>query len=231
MVRGYPVPYDRCVAGDPRDRQEATGRGGRHGLARPRSLGDLGGGRDREAAVVCPALRRRRRAGGHGRRRSRRSATSTSWSVSPDRARPTSGASPTCRRRSSERSCPPRTWNGGWTCCVPPGPTSTTWPRTFPRSFALGNVPPVAPAIRSSATCTSASPTRCRARSRSGHRSTSRPRRWAWSPHRKAYLEAIRAYNAEGKPARSWPIQFLIRRTGHHAMDHAWEMEDRDLTA
>lgn len=40
--------------------------------------------------------------------------------------------------------------------------------------------------------------------------------------------EAIRAYNAEGKPARTWPIQFLIRRTAHHVMDHAWEIEDRD---
>jgi hypothetical protein len=49
--------------------------------------------------------------------------------------------------------------------------------------------------------------------------------------HRQAYLAAIRAYNTEGKPARSWPIQFLIRRTAHHVMDHAWEMEDRDLTA
>jgi len=48
--------------------------------------------------------------------------------------------------------------------------------------------------------------------------------------HRQAYLDAIRAYNAEGKPARSWPIQFLIRRTAHHVMDHAWELEDRDLT-
>ncbi|HEX4896779.1 MAG TPA: hypothetical protein VFV53_00310, partial [Candidatus Limnocylindrales bacterium] len=47
--------------------------------------------------------------------------------------------------------------------------------------------------------------------------------------HRRAYLDAIRAYNAEGRPARSWPIQFLIRRTAHHVMDHAWEMEDRDL--
>jgi hypothetical protein len=46
--------------------------------------------------------------------------------------------------------------------------------------------------------------------------------------HRGAYLDAIRAYNAEGKPARSWPLQFLIRRTAHHVMDHAWEMEDRD---
>ena len=46
--------------------------------------------------------------------------------------------------------------------------------------------------------------------------------------HRQAYLDAIRAYNAQGKAARSWPIQFLVRRTAHHAMDHAWEMEDRD---
>ncbi len=45
--------------------------------------------------------------------------------------------------------------------------------------------------------------------------------------HRQAYLEAIRAYNAEGRPARTWPIQFLIRRTAHHVMDHAWELEDR----
>jgi len=48
--------------------------------------------------------------------------------------------------------------------------------------------------------------------------------------HRQQYLDAIRAYNAEGKPARTWPIQFLVRRTAHHVMDHAWEMEDRDLS-
>jgi hypothetical protein len=46
--------------------------------------------------------------------------------------------------------------------------------------------------------------------------------------HRREYLEAIRAYNGDRKPARTWPIQFLIRRTAHHVMDHAWEMEDRD---
>jgi hypothetical protein len=45
--------------------------------------------------------------------------------------------------------------------------------------------------------------------------------------HRQEYLDAIRAYNAEGKAARTWPIQFLVRRTAHHVMDHAWEMEDR----
>jgi hypothetical protein len=48
--------------------------------------------------------------------------------------------------------------------------------------------------------------------------------------HRQAYLEAIRAYDTDGKSARSWPIQFLVRRTSHHVMDHTWEMEDRDLT-
>jgi hypothetical protein len=47
--------------------------------------------------------------------------------------------------------------------------------------------------------------------------------------HRAEYLDAFRAYNAEGRPARTWPIQFLIRRTAHHVMDHAWELEDRDL--
>ena len=49
--------------------------------------------------------------------------------------------------------------------------------------------------------------------------------------HRVAYLDAFRTYNADGKPARSWSIQFLIRRTGQHVMDHAWELEDRDLSA
>lgn len=45
--------------------------------------------------------------------------------------------------------------------------------------------------------------------------------------HRRAYLDAIRAYNGGGRPARTWPIQFLVRRTAHHVMDHAWEIEDR----
>ncbi|MDP9271842.1 MAG: hypothetical protein M3P14_12895 [Chloroflexota bacterium] len=51
------------------------------------------------------------------------------------------------------------------------------------------------------------------------------------SAYRHEYIDAIRAYNAEGKPARTWPIQFLIRRTAHHALDHAWEMEDKDLSS
>ena len=49
--------------------------------------------------------------------------------------------------------------------------------------------------------------------------------------HRAAYLDALRAYNADGRPARTWPIQFLIRRTAHHVMDHAWEIQDREPSA
>ena len=48
--------------------------------------------------------------------------------------------------------------------------------------------------------------------------------------HLREYLDAIRSYNAERQPARTRPIQFLVRRTADHAMDHAWEMEDRDRT-
>ena len=45
---------------------------------------------------------------------------------------------------------------------------------------------------------------------------------------RKRYVAAIREYHAEGRLARRWPLRFLIRRTTQHALDHAWELEDRD---
>ena len=45
---------------------------------------------------------------------------------------------------------------------------------------------------------------------------------------RRRYVAAIREYHVEGRPARRWPLRFLIRRTAQHAMDHAWELEDRD---
>jgi hypothetical protein len=50
------------------------------------------------------------------------------------------------------------------------------------------------------------------------------------SAHRDAYCKAIRAYHAAGKMARTWPLRYLIRHTAYHTMDHAWEMEDKDLT-
>ena len=49
--------------------------------------------------------------------------------------------------------------------------------------------------------------------------------------HRAAYRDAIRAFHSEGKMARTWPLRYLIRHTAYHTMDHAWEMEDKDLTA
>jgi hypothetical protein len=49
--------------------------------------------------------------------------------------------------------------------------------------------------------------------------------------HRESYVAAMRAYNAgEGKRMRSWNLPFLIRHSAYHVMDHAWEMEDKDLT-
>lgn len=50
------------------------------------------------------------------------------------------------------------------------------------------------------------------------------------SAHRAAYCAAIRAFHSEGKMARNWPLRYLIRHTAYHTMDHAWEMEDKDLT-
>jgi hypothetical protein len=52
----------------------------------------------------------------------------------------------------------------------------------------------------------------------------------AVAAHRAAYLAAIRAHHAEGKPARTWPLRYLIRHTAFHTLDHTWEMEDKDLT-
>jgi hypothetical protein len=48
--------------------------------------------------------------------------------------------------------------------------------------------------------------------------------------HRDAYCSAIRALHSEGKMARTWPLRYLIRHTAFHTLDHAWEMEDKDLT-
>ena len=49
--------------------------------------------------------------------------------------------------------------------------------------------------------------------------------------YRDAYITAIRTFHAQGKLARTWPLRYLIRHTAFHTLDHAWEMEDKDLTA
>ncbi len=56
----------------------------------------------------------------------------------------------------------------------------------------------------------------------------------ALKAYRDAYCHAIRDYHSQGKSAgkmAKWPLRFLIRHTAFHTLDHAWEMEDKDLTA
>jgi hypothetical protein len=50
--------------------------------------------------------------------------------------------------------------------------------------------------------------------------------------HRDAYLAAMRAYNAGevARRMRSWTLPFLLRHSAYHTLDHAWEMEDKDLS-
>ncbi len=50
--------------------------------------------------------------------------------------------------------------------------------------------------------------------------------------HRQEFVAAMREHNAEGKLARgrNWTIALLLRHTAYHALDHAWEMEDKDLS-
>jgi hypothetical protein len=42
----------------------------------------------------------------------------------------------------------------------------------------------------------------------------------------------MRAYNAGevARRMRSWTLPFLVRHSAFHTLDHAWEMEDKDLT-
>jgi hypothetical protein len=52
--------------------------------------------------------------------------------------------------------------------------------------------------------------------------------------HRGAYSRAIHDYHSQGKVAgkmAKWPLRYLIRHTAFHTLDHAWEMEDKDLTS
>jgi hypothetical protein len=48
--------------------------------------------------------------------------------------------------------------------------------------------------------------------------------------HREAFCAGIRKFNARGPSAARWTVQFLVRRCAWHMLDHAWEMEDRDLS-
>ena len=53
----------------------------------------------------------------------------------------------------------------------------------------------------------------------------------AVSAHRKAVYAALPDLR-DGEPVRpkAWPARYFVRRAAWHVLDHAWEMEDKDLT-
>lgn len=48
--------------------------------------------------------------------------------------------------------------------------------------------------------------------------------------HREAVCQTIREIAADESVETKWPLRYFIRRAAWHVMDHAWEMEDKDLT-
>jgi hypothetical protein len=56
------------------------------------------------------------------------------------------------------------------------------------------------------------------------------PTRAELAVHRDRFVEAMRAWYAEGKPLGSWTIPYLLRHAAYHVLDHTWEMQDGDLT-
>lgn len=51
----------------------------------------------------------------------------------------------------------------------------------------------------------------------------------AISAHHEAIIVALREHNRNQQHPR-WPLRYVIRRAAWHVLDHAWEMEDKDLT-
>jgi hypothetical protein len=54
----------------------------------------------------------------------------------------------------------------------------------------------------------------------------------ALAPYRTDFLAAMIEYNKGAtKPMRSGNLPFLIRHSAYHTLDHAWEMQDKDLSS
>lgn len=47
--------------------------------------------------------------------------------------------------------------------------------------------------------------------------------------HREAVLAGVREANRNQLETR-WPLRYFLRRAAWHVLDHAWEMEDKDLS-
>jgi hypothetical protein len=54
----------------------------------------------------------------------------------------------------------------------------------------------------------------------------------ALARYRNDYVDAMRAYDAGEVKGHmiTWNLPFLIRHSAYHTLDHAWEMEDKDLS-
>jgi len=48
--------------------------------------------------------------------------------------------------------------------------------------------------------------------------------------HRDRFVDAMRAWYTAGRPLGRWTVPYLLRHTAYHALDHTWEMQDRDLS-
>jgi hypothetical protein len=49
--------------------------------------------------------------------------------------------------------------------------------------------------------------------------------------HRDAVIAAIQHFGASGEELpKRWPLRYFIRRMVWHTLDHAWEMQDKDLS-
>lgn len=46
---------------------------------------------------------------------------------------------------------------------------------------------------------------------------------------RPSYCDSIRRFRAPDKMTRRWPLRYLIRCRADDTLDHAWEVEDKDL--
>jgi len=48
---------------------------------------------------------------------------------------------------------------------------------------------------------------------------------------REAIVDALREHGPNGEIAgKKWPVRYTIRRMAWHVLDHAWEMQDKDLS-
>jgi hypothetical protein len=146
-------------------------------------------------------------------------------------ARPTSGASRSLPRASStNRWMTPRS-TARLSCCARAGSSSTRWRRGCPPRCARALV-----AVGAAATRSSATPSAPRARtSRSDwgcgcQRAVRSRRRGCVTTERCMSPPCGNTTTARPNGCDRGTCPFLIRHSAFHTMDHAWEMEDKDLT-